>query len=135
MYPSYLILLLLLRLRIIQIGPPVITVLIPGGSTTTYTLLPPSINIAHVGELSLNVLLQTNLIGKWRRPDNTEVTSDNITFPVFTAANHAGLYRFYVTNWEKVEVLAIQIILFTDSKFAHFLFYNTIELNLLNNLV
>ena len=88
-------------------GPPLIT--LTADSTTTHSFLPPSTNTASVRVLSQNVTLQTNLIGKWKRPDNTEVISDNITFSVFTA-NYAGLYQFYVTSFiNGNESLAIQI--------------------------
>ena len=103
----------------LHVGPPVIT--LTPDSTTTYTLLPPNTNTASIRVMSQNVTLQTNLIGKWRRPNNTEVTSNNVTFPMFTA-NYAGLYRFYVINWRKAEVLVIQIILSPNSKIAHFYF-------------
>ena len=90
-------------------GPPVIT--LTADSTTTHSLLPPSTNTASVRVLSQNVTLQTNLIGKWRRPDNTEVTSDSTTFSVFTA-DHAGLYQFYVTSFiNRSEALSIQIMI------------------------
>ena len=77
-------------------------------STTTHSLLPPSTNTASVRVLSQNVRLQTNLIGKWKRPDNAEVTSDTIAFFVFTVSD-AGLYQFFVTSGNGNETLAIQI--------------------------
>ena len=90
-------------------GPPVIT--LTADSTTIHSLLPPSNNTASVRVLSQNVTLQTNLIGKWRRPDNTEVNSDSITFPVFTA-DHAGFYQFFVASFiDRSEALAILIII------------------------
>ena len=69
--------------------------------TTNYAVLYPQTNSASVGVLSLNVTLQTDATGKWRKPDNTEVDSNSITFLTFTSIN-AGLYTFYVNNSETI---------------------------------
>ena len=71
---------------------------------TNYAVLYPQTNSASVRVLSLNVTLQTDVTGKWRRPDSTEVDSNSITFPTFTLIN-AGFYTFYANNSEAIRIL------------------------------
>ena len=73
-----------------------------------HSLLPPNINTAGIRVLSQNVTLQSNLIGKWQKPDSTDSTNNTIHFPVFTA-NMAGMYKFFITSSDGGEVLALQI--------------------------
>ena len=78
------------------------------GSTDTFSLLPPDINNAEVEVLTQNVVLSTNLVGRWYRPDNSYVTQNSLTFTIFHQTNE-GLYKFYVTDWSGGLTLAIQI--------------------------
>ena len=73
-----------------------------------YALLPPDINFAELSGSPGIVVLETNLIGRWLQPDLSNTTSGTIVFPSVNARNQ-GLYRFYITDWDGNEVLAIQI--------------------------
>ena len=75
---------------------------------TTFSLLPPAVNRADIPILTQNVSLSTNLVGRWQTPDGSYVNSDSITIPTLYVS-HAGLYKFYVTNWDGDWALAIQI--------------------------
>ena len=75
---------------------------------TTFSLLPPAVNRADIPILTQNVSLSTNLVGRWQTPDGSYVNSDSITIPTLYVS-HAGLYKFYVTNWDGDWILAIQI--------------------------
>ena len=46
--------------------------------------------------------------GIWQRPDNSSGIDNILTFSAFEES-HAGLYKFYVTDWSSVRSLAIQI--------------------------
>ena len=74
----------------------------------SFSLLPPDINRADVEVLTQNVVLSTNLVGRWLTPSNSYVTADTINFPLFHQTDE-GLYEFYVTNWDGEQELAIQI--------------------------
>ena len=87
-------------------GPPLIT--LSYGSINSFSLLPPQINRADVNLLTQDVILSTNLVGRWQKPDDSVVTHEFLAFPVF-AEYDKGLYKFYVTNWDGEETLAIQI--------------------------
>ncbi|KAI6647384.1 hypothetical protein LOD99_12380 [Oopsacas minuta] len=84
---------------LIQLGNQIIT---------AFPLLPPDVNRADFTILSEDVVLSTNLVGRWRRPNSDNDTQSYITFDIFQQSDE-GLYRFYVTNWEGIETLAIQI--------------------------
>ena len=90
------------------IGPPVIT--LTTTSETYYTNLPNSAdnNEVSIDIFSQNVVLQINLKGSLELPDGSLVTGNSIHFQLFTK-NLAGLYMFYVTSWNGIEVLAIKI--------------------------
>ena len=77
-------------------------------STNSFSLLPPDMNRADVEVLTQNVVLSTNLVGRWLTPDNSSVTTDTINFPLFHQTDE-GLYKFYITNWDGLQELAIQI--------------------------
>ncbi|KAI6647380.1 Low affinity immunoglobulin epsilon Fc receptor-like [Oopsacas minuta] len=84
---------------LIQLGNQIIT---------SFPLLPPDVNRADFTILSEDVVLSTNLQGRWQRPNSNNDTLSYITFDIFQQSDE-GLYRFYVTNWEGIETLAIQI--------------------------
>ena len=46
--------------------------------------------------------------GMWQTPNNSYITNNAITFSPFKVS-HAGMYKFYVTGWNSVQTLAIQI--------------------------
>ena len=67
-------------------------------------------NRADVAELTQNVVVSTNLVGRWQLPDDNFVVDNYLTFPIFNQTDE-GLYKFYVTNWDGEQTLAIQIII------------------------
>ena len=87
-------------------GPPLIT--LSHVSMNSFSLLPPQMNRADVNLLTQDVILSTNLVGRWQKPDDTFVTDDSLIFSIFHQSDE-GLYKFYVTNWDGEETLAIQI--------------------------
>ena len=87
-------------------GPPIITLY--NSTYTTFSLLPPAVNRADIPILTENVTLRTNLVGRWQTPNGSYVDSDSLTIPTLYVS-HAGLYKFYVTNWDGDWTLAIQI--------------------------
>ena len=90
-----------------QKGAPVLT-LQYYGCGNSFSLLPPAVNRADIPILTQNVSLSTNLVGRWQTPNGSYVNSDSITIPTLYMS-HAGLYKFYVTNWNGDWTLAIQI--------------------------
>ena len=88
------------------IGPPVIT--LNNGSNNSFSLLPPNINSASVAVLTQNVVLSTNLVGRWQRLDNSSVAFNTLTFSTFYVTQ-GGVYKFYVNNWDGQQTLTIQI--------------------------
>ena len=87
----------------------------------TFSLLPPDINRADIKLLTQDVVLSTNLVGRWQKPDDSFVTDDFLTFSIFHQSDE-GLYKFYVTDWDGDETLAIQIYLAVNGS----LFYYTL---------
>ena len=79
-------------------------------SLSTFSLLPPDINRADVKLLTRDVVLSTNLVGRWQTPDNATGTQSSLIFPIFGQSDE-GMYSFYVTDWAGEESLAIQIVL------------------------
>ena len=90
----------------IPIGSPLIT--LNNGSIQSFSLLPPNINSAYVTVLTQNVVLSTNLAGRWQRPDNSSVASNTLSFSTFYVTQ-GGVYKFYVDNWDGQQTLAIQL--------------------------
>ena len=95
------------------------------GPTNSFSLLPPDMNRADVEVLTQNVVLSTNLVGRWLTPDHIPVTTDTINFPLFHQTD-GGLYKFYVTNWEGEQELAIQIYISLAGMYSiHYQIYPT----------
>ena len=61
-----------------------------------------------------DITLSINIEGKWTLPDSTESTNSILTIPDFSLQNN-GVYKFYINNWDGVEVCAIQITLTTTT--------------------
>ena len=59
-----------------------------------------------------DITLSINIEGKWNHPDSSESTNSILTIPNFSSQNN-GVYKFYINNWDDVEVCAIQITLTT----------------------
>ena len=85
------------------------------GSNNSFSLLPPNMNSASVTVHTQNVVLSTNLAGRWQRLDNSSVASNTLTFSTFYVSQ-GGVYKFYVDNWEGQQTLAIQIDITLDGK-------------------
>ena len=82
----------------------------------THLLTIPDTNSADTTVLSNNVVLQSNLKGKWERPNGYSVAESKIEFELFTQ-DLAGVYMFHVTSWSRSEVIAIQIEISAIGKF------------------
>ena len=97
-------------ISIIQIpftsGPPIIE--LNNGLTDMFSLLAPHLNEVDILLLTQNVVLSTNLIGRWYKPDNSSTSNISLNFPLFHQSDE-GLYGFYVTNWGGQQQLATQI--------------------------
>ena len=87
-------------------GPP--QLILNNGSMNSFSLLAPEINKAEVTLLTHNVTLSTELVGRWQKPDYSFVTDNYLTFSIFHQFNE-GLYKFYVTDLNGEQALAIQI--------------------------
>ena len=87
-------------------GPPVITY--NNGSIHTFSLLTSDTNRAEIEVLTLNVILSVNLVGRWQTPDGSFVIQNSLTLPIFYLSDE-GLYKFYVTDWDEEQLLAIEI--------------------------
>ena len=87
-------------------GPPEIR--LNDDTINTFSSLPPGINRAEVAVLTQNVVLSTNLVGRWKRPDDSTVLQNSITFRIFHQSDE-GLYKFYVNSWNGSQALAIQM--------------------------
>ena len=74
----------------------------------THSLLPSDTNRAEIEVLMLNVILSVNLVGRWQTPDGSSVLQSSLTVPIFYLSDE-GLYRFYVTDWNGEQELAIEI--------------------------
>ena len=74
--------------------------------------------------------LSSNLFGRWERPDGSYVDQDSITIPTLYIS-HAGLYKFYVANWDGDWTLAIQIEISTVGKYRIYNKYLKQSLNII----
>ena len=61
-----------------------------------------------------DITLSINIEGKWTLPDNSQLTNSLLTIPNFSSQNN-GVYKFYIINWDGVEVCTIQITLTTTT--------------------
>ena len=73
-----------------------------------YSLAYPAMNSLLVLSAEQDVTLSTNIEGKWNLPNNSNSTNSILTIPNFSSQNN-GVYKFYIINWDGVEVYAIQI--------------------------
>ncbi|KAI6658377.1 hypothetical protein LOD99_11050 [Oopsacas minuta] len=98
----------ILSIDLLVQGTPAIT--LSTTPDTIYSMLPTATdnNTANIPVLSVNVTLQTNLIGRWLEPDGSYIDGNIIEIIVFTV-DLVGIYQFSVINWENQEEKAIQI--------------------------
>ena len=71
-------------------------------------------NTLSVSSAVQDLTLSINIEGKWTLPDNSESTNSILTIPNFSTQIN-GVYKFYTTNWDRVEVCVIQINLTTTT--------------------
>ena len=57
-----------------------------------------------------DITLLINIEGKWTLPDNSNSTNSLLTIPNFSSQNN-GVYKFYINNWDGIEVIAMEITL------------------------
>ena len=80
------------------------------GFTGNFSILFPDFNEFIVQSSGSDITLSINIDGKWNIPDNSNSTNSTLTIPNFTQQNN-GVYKFYINNWDGVEVCAIQVLL------------------------
>ena len=85
-----------------------ITIFNTSDTIFTHLLTVPDTNSADITVLLQNVVLQSNLKGRWELPDGSSVYESRIGFEFFTK-DLAGVYKFHITSWDRSEVIAIQI--------------------------
>ena len=83
-------------------------------SPVYYSSVYPAMNTLSVPSAEQDVTLLTNIEGKWNLPNNSNSANSILTIPYFSSQNN-GVYKFYITNWDGVEVCALQIILLTGT--------------------
>ena len=81
---------------------------------TSYSSVYPAMNTLSVPSAVQDITLSINIEGKWNHPDNSNSTNSILTIPNFSQQNN-GVYKFYIINWDGVEVCAIQITLTTTT--------------------
>ena len=54
------------------------------------------------------ITLSMNIEGNWTLPDDSQSTNSVLTIPNFSSRN-IGDYKFYIKNWDDIEVCAVQI--------------------------
>ena len=86
------------------------------GSISSFSLLPPAINRAEVSLLTQDIVISSNLIGRWQTPDNSILNDSSIILSRFYSTD-AGRYKFYVTGLDGQERLAIELFIPLYSKF------------------
>ena len=80
----------------------------------SYSLLYPELNVLSVPSAVQTLTLSINIEGKWNLPDNSELTNSTLTISKFSLRNN-GVYKFFINNWNGIEVCAIQINLTTTT--------------------
>ena len=79
-----------------------------------YSSVYPTVNTLTIPSVVQDITLSINIEGKLTLPDNSNSTSSILTILNFSSRNN-GVYKFYITNWDDVEVCAIQIELTTST--------------------
>ena len=74
----------------------------------TFSSVYPAENSITVPISTRNITLSINIDGKWNLPDNSNSSNSVLSIAIFGTAN-AGLYKFYISNWDGVEQIAIQL--------------------------
>ena len=74
----------------------------------TFFSVNPSVNDFAVPISTSDMTISINLEGKWSLPDNSNLFNSQVTISTFSSQN-AGLYKFYITNWDGAEQCAMQL--------------------------
>ena len=81
--------------------------------SNTHTDIYPSMNTATVPLSTQEVSLYTNLVGKWNIAGDTNISNSTVNIGTFIEED-TGLYTFYTNNWNGVEVIAMQMTIFSS---------------------
>ena len=80
-----------------------------------YSSVYPTVNTLTIPSVVQDITLSINIEGKLTLPDNSNSTSSILTILNFSSRNN-GVYKFYSTNWDDVEVCSMQIDLVTTTE-------------------
>ncbi|KAI6647147.1 Receptor-type tyrosine-protein phosphatase C-like [Oopsacas minuta] len=94
----------------ISLQVPELTIHIGSISASKFTAVCPAMNELAIPLSTQDITLSTNIVGKWTVLGLANPTRSNISIDNFMEGN-AGLYEFYINNWDGVDVCAIQITL------------------------
>ena len=78
------------------------------GSVEGFSRVYPVVNEFMIPSTVQNISLSVNIEGKWTLPDNSNSTNSILTIPNLSSQD-IGVYKFYIKNWDGVEVCAFQI--------------------------
>ncbi|KAI6657349.1 RyPTPR4a [Oopsacas minuta] len=92
----------------ISIQVPEISIQIGSISASKFTALCPAVNEIAIPLSTQDITLSTNIVGKWTVLGVTNPTGSTTTIDNFMEGN-TGLYKFYINNWDGVDVCAIQV--------------------------
>ena len=85
----------------------------------TFFSVSPSVYHFGVPLSTKDMTISINLEGKWNLPNNTDSFNSQLTISTFTS-HDAGLYKFYITNWDGVEQCAMQLRLYEKIPGMHY---------------
>ncbi|KAI6658177.1 Macrophage mannose receptor 1 [Oopsacas minuta] len=98
----------------ISVQVPEITIQIGSISAIKFTEVCPAMNEIDIALTTKDITLSTNIDGKWNILGTTNSTGSTTIIGNFIERN-AGLYKFYMNNWDGVDVCAIQVNLSSSS--------------------
>ncbi|KAI6661277.1 C-type mannose receptor 2 [Oopsacas minuta] len=105
-----------IQLNTVNIYTPMITVS-TSISYQQHTTLYPGVNNISLQISVRNFSISTNLQGRWILPNNTNSSSQTISYGTLDY-EYFGLYQFYTMTWDGIEVLAIQADLIRNGYFV-----------------
>ncbi|KAI6654979.1 hypothetical protein LOD99_11451, partial [Oopsacas minuta] len=92
----------------ISVQVPELTIQIGSISASKFTAVCPAMNEFAIPLSTQDITLSTNIVGKWTVLGVAHPTGSTTTIDNFMEGN-AGLYEFYINNWDGVDVCAIQV--------------------------
>ncbi|KAI6658178.1 Macrophage mannose receptor 1 [Oopsacas minuta] len=102
-----------LSTNFISVKVPELTIQIGSIIASRFTAVCPVVNEIVIPLTTNDISLFTNIDGKWNILGTTNSTGSTTTIDNFIEGN-AGLYKFYMNNWDRVDVCAIQITLISS---------------------